>query len=64
MPYGSISELPEGVKKLPKHAQEIFRKAFNASLGKYGEERAFKIAWAAVKGAGYAKVGDRWIKKK
>ena len=62
MPYDRNSELPKSVKVLPEHAQTIFRKAFNNSIGKYGEERAFKIAWAAVKNAGYRKQGDKWVK--
>ena len=62
MPYDSIKSLPKSVKVLPKHAQEIFRKAFNNSIEKYGEERAFKIAWGAVKNAGYEKRGDVWVK--
>ncbi len=64
MPYSSISELPSSVKdNLPKHAQEIFLSAFNSAYEKYkDEERAFKIAWGAVKNAGYEKVGDTWKK--
>lgn len=37
MPYKTISDLPKNVKHvLPKHAQEIFKEAFNS-------------AWSAVK---------------
>lgn len=51
MPYQQISELPDAVKQhLPKHAQEIFLAAFNHASEEYGEEdRAFRVAWAAVK---------------
>jgi cation transport regulator ChaB len=49
MPYSSLKELPAWVKKLPKHAQEIYRSAFNAAYKKYGESRAHAIAAAAVK---------------
>lgn len=51
MPYQQLSDLPESVKDhLPKHAQEIFRAAFNSAAEEYGEEeRAFRVAWAAVK---------------
>lgn len=60
MPYKSIDELPERVKSvLPKRAQEIFMKAFNAAYHKYGEEKAFRIAWAAVKRL-YVKKDGRW----
>jgi cation transport regulator len=51
MPYQTLSDLPDSVRHhLPKHAQEIFRAAFNSALDEYGEEeRAFQVAWAAVK---------------
>lgn len=51
MPYQKIEDLPESVKEhLPKHAQEIFRAAFNSATEEYGEEEAaFKVAWSAVK---------------
>jgi len=65
MPYAKNSELPDSVKNvLPAKAQEIFRKAFNAANAKYhDEERAFKIAWGAVKNAGYKKKNDKWVKE-
>ena len=28
MPYDALSELPDAVQKMPKHAQEIYQKAF------------------------------------
>lgn len=51
MPYQELTDLPDAVRRhLPKHAQEIFRAAFNNALEEYGEEeRAFQVAWAAVK---------------
>lgn len=51
MPYQKITDLPDSVKNhLPKHAQEIFLAAFNNALEEYEEEeRAFKVAWSAVK---------------
>ncbi len=51
MPYDQLSDLPDAVKHhLPKHAQEIFRAAFNSALEEYNdEERSFRVAWAAVK---------------
>ncbi len=51
MPYQQVRDLPDAVKDhLPKHAQEIFRAAFNSAEEGYGEEeRAFRVAWAAVK---------------
>lgn len=66
MPYTTNKDLPDSVfKHLPAAAQTIFRKAFNAAYHEYPtEEQAFKVAWAAVKKAGYKKgTGDKWIKK-
>lgn len=54
MPYDSMAMLPEAVKKLPEHAQEIWMKAFNSAHAEYGsDEKAFAIAWSAVEKAGY-----------
>jgi cation transport regulator len=63
MPYSSNDELPRGVQAhLPEHAQDIFREAFNHAWQTYGgdEERAFRIAWAAVKRQ-YEKVEGEWV---
>jgi cation transport regulator len=63
MPYASNDELPPSVAShLPPHAQDIFREAFNHAWAAHpgDEERAFRIAWAAVK-RGYRKVGDAWV---
>jgi cation transport regulator len=61
MPYNSLNDLPASVKdNLPKHAQEIYQKAFNNAWEEYKasdkrfedtsrEETAHKVAWAAVK---------------
>jgi len=52
MPYAKRSELPEPVQNvLPKHAQDIFKDAFNNAFDEYGqdESRAFAVAWGAVK---------------
>ncbi|BAY45827.1 ChaB family protein [Scytonema sp. HK-05] len=65
MPYKEIDDLPESIRKhLPKHAQEIFQAAFNNAKGEYGEEeRAFRVAWSAVK-RDYQKGEDgNWHKK-
>ena len=75
MPYRTLSELPDAVRDhLPKHAQEIYRAAFNNAWDEYKdpderrghasrEETAHKVAWAAVKKE-YEKVDDKWSKKK
>ena len=52
MPYQNVSDLPPSVRDhLPKHAQEIYRAAFNSAWDEYkhDEERAHRVAWAAVK---------------
>lgn len=61
MPYSNISELPDSVKNvLPKHAQDIYKEAFNSAYDEYKnpedrhddadrEEVAHKVAWSAVK---------------
>ncbi len=51
MPYKALKDLPESVREhLPHHAREIFRAAFNNAEEEYrDEERAFRVAWAAVK---------------
>lgn len=64
MPYSSISELPKGTSKLPKHAKEIYLAAFNSAHEQYDEEAtAHATAWAAVK-RDYKKNDDgKWVKK-
>ena len=61
MPYRTISELPDSVRDhVPKHAQEIYREAFNSAWDQYRdpaarrgdasrEEVSHRVAWAAVK---------------
>jgi cation transport regulator len=61
MPYDSLKDLPDSVKdNLPKHAQEIYRAAYNSAWEQYDdpgerrkgrsrEETAHAVAWAAVK---------------
>lgn len=58
MPYETLIELPKGVRdNLPHHAQEVYLAAFNNAWEEYkhDEDRARRVAWAAVKKAGYAK---------
>ena len=69
MPYDRITELPDAVRdKLPKHAQEIYKEAFNNGWDQYKdadnrrgnesrEEASHKVAWSAVKQK-YAKGDD------
>lgn len=77
MPYNTNQELPEPVKNhLPRHAQDIYRAAFNHAYEEYQnsekrydpeeslEEVSHRVAWAAVK-AKYEKGGDgNWVRKK
>lgn len=74
MPYKQIQELPDAVKEaLPKHAQEIYKEAYNNAWDYYAdpknrrvdasrEETAHRVAWAAVKEV-YEKENDHWVKK-
>jgi cation transport regulator len=74
MPYDKISELPDSVKdNLPKHAQEIYKEAYNSAWDQYDdpeerrgdasrEETAHKVAWAAVKKK-YEKDDGKWREK-
>lgn len=73
MPYHRNAELPESVKAhLPRHAQDIYRSAFNNAWQEYDgtethrngtrEAAAHKVAWAAVKRR-YEKVGTDWQPK-
>lgn len=66
MPYGSNAELPPALqRRLPVHAQDIYRKTFNHVFATRPwdprrEEAARRIAWAAVK-RWYMKHGDTWV---
>ena len=73
--YKSNNKLPESVTdNLPKHAQEIYREAFNSAWEQYKdpedrrgdasrEETAHKVAWSAVKHS-YRKGDDgHWHRK-
>jgi cation transport regulator len=69
MPYATVDDLPPALQRLPWHAREIFRAAFNAAWQSYAdrvpqaqEEIAHRVAWAAVKKR-YRKVGDFWIER-
>ncbi len=61
MPYDSVTDLPDSVRdNLPKHAQEIYKEAYNSAWDEYKvpedrrgdasrEETAHRVAWGAVK---------------
>lgn len=75
MPYKDLSDLPDSVRdNLPKHAQEIYRAAYNSAWDEYKdpddrrddasrEEVSHRVAWSAV-GQKYEK-GElgRWREK-
>lgn len=79
MPYQSKQDIPSNVQdSLPPHAEKIYKEAFNSAWEQYAdpqkrtqggdrEEVAHKVAWSAVKKAGYAKNNDgmrsEWIKE-
>ena len=76
MPYKKIADLPDSVRdNLPRHAQEIYRAAFNSAWEQYDrpderrqgrsrEETAHAVAWSAVEQK-YEKDGQsgRWVAK-
>jgi cation transport regulator len=74
MPYETITDLPEQVRdNLPKHAQEIYKEAYNSAWDGYAdpserrgdasrEETAHRVAWSAVKEK-YEKQNGRWVQK-
>jgi cation transport regulator len=76
MPYNKLSDLPEQVRdNLPKHAQEIYKSAYNSAWDQYAdpsdrrddssrEETAHKVAWAAVKEKYEKDNNGRWVQKK
>lgn len=75
MPYDRISDLPDSVRdNVPKHAQEIYKEAFNSAWDEYEdagerrgdasrEETAHKVAWAAVKEKYRKGDDDKWHAK-
>lgn len=75
MPYSKNEELPSSIQDhLPKHAQDIYREAFNNAFEQYNnphkrrntkesrEEVAHKTAWAAVKKAYHKNENGNWVK--
>lgn len=66
MPYEKLTDLPDSVRdNLPKHAQEIYRAAYNSAEEQYDEEdRRHRVAWSAVEQR-YEKDEERgeWVEK-
>jgi cation transport regulator len=72
---GLSARTRKAIDTLPAHAQHIFKKAHTNALKQYkspskrrGGKRqsrkqvAHKVAWSAVKKAGYKKEGSRWAR--
>ncbi len=76
MPYQKLTDLPDRVRdNLPKHAQEIYKEAYNSAWDQYDEpeerrgdasreETAHRVAWSAVKNSYEKNANDEWVKKK
>ncbi len=66
MPYEKLTDLPDRVRNnLPKHAQEIYKEAFNSAEEQYGEEsRAHRVAWSAVENKYEKNDQGDWVEKK
>jgi cation transport regulator len=75
MPYNNIKDLPDNIQNvLPKHAKEIYLKAFNHAWEEYEnpekrktdesrEEVSHKVAWAAVKTKYHKDESGNWVEK-
>jgi len=64
MPYAKTSELPDAVKELPEHGQEIYLAAFNSAFKQYKDEgKAHGTAWAAVKDKYKKNAEGKWVAK-
>jgi cation transport regulator ChaB len=63
MPY-SLTNPPDLINKLPANAKRIWINAFNAAFKKNkSEEACIKIAWTAIKNAGYSKNNENeWVR--
>jgi len=63
-----VHDLPVSIRlRLPEHAQDIYREAFNHAWLEYAndprqEEIAHRVAWAAVKKV-YVKAGSEWVRR-
>lgn len=64
MPYDRITSLPKSVKdNVPKHAQQIYKEAFNSAEKQYDgdEERSHRVAWSAVKQKYHKNDNGNWV---
>ena len=65
MPYEELDDLPDSVKRnLPKHAREIYLKAYNSAEEQYDEEdRRHRVAWAVVEQKYEKNEEGEWVEK-
>ena len=75
MPYDTVTDLPDSVRdNLPKHAQEIYKEAYNSAWDEYKdpderrgdasrEETAHRVAWSAVEQSYEKNEDGEWHKK-
>ena len=75
MPYNTINDLPDNIRRiLPKHAQEIYKEAFNHAWEEYAkpserkanasrDETAYKVAWSSVEQKYLKNSQGNWVKK-
>ncbi|MGI8975491.1 MAG: ChaB family protein [Thermomicrobiales bacterium] len=67
MPYKNRGALPDSVTdNLPRHAEEIYKEAFNSAWDQYDhdEERAHRVAWGAVKQKYHKNADGDWVEGK
>ena len=63
-PLHSYRRLGDKSHNLPRHAQEIYRAAFNSAEEEYGEEsRAHRVAWGAVERKYEKHKNGEWVVK-
>lgn len=64
MPYPTLVSLPDWVKEMPKHAQEIYQSAWNSAYEQYKDEgKASATAITAVKTKYKKNDSGEWIAK-
>ena len=67
MPYATNADLPLADRAhLPRHAQDIYRAAFNDAHKRYGADReatAHRVAWAAVKRRYVHRTAGIWVER-
>ena len=63
-PYSSPSDLPPSIKNnLSPGLQSTFIEVFNNAYEKYGETRAFRIAWSVIKKIAKKGKDGKWVRK-